>query len=170
VGRRWLSASPAEGLKGVGRRRRGKPQLRVDQALRWDGVAFELAVRGGDDCPGALAALLTLYCSLRAGEVMGLQVRDLDAGGTMLWVREAKTEAGRRAVEVPQHLQYLLVSHAGRRPGFELLFGDHHRAWVWHQVARICRLADVPRVGPHSMRGLMPRCRWRAGRRRTRWR
>lgn len=136
---------------GERRRRRGKAQLRVEELLRWDAAALELA-RAGDQ--GALAAQLALACALRAGEITRLQVRDLDAGGTLLVVAESKTEAGRRAVPVPDHLQALLLELAGRRPRTELLFGARSRTWVWRQVARICELAKVPRVGPHSMRGV----------------
>lgn len=150
VGQRWLVASPAEGIKGVGKRRRGKPQLRMDEARRWTDKAEELAAAGE---PGAVAAIATLYLDVRASELVAAAVRDLDDGGRVLWISDSKTEAGRRILEVPDFLQPYLREVAGARAGTEPLFG-HNRTWVWRWVTRICQLADVPRVGAHSMRGL----------------
>jgi integrase len=150
VGQRWLPASPADGLKGVGKRRRGKPQLRLDEARRWTDKAEELA---SEREVGAVAALVTLYLDVRASELAAAAVRDLDDGGRVLWISDSKTEAGRRILEVPEFLQPYLLQVAGNRPATEPLFG-HTRSWVWWHVARICRLAGVPRVGAHSMRGL----------------
>lgn len=147
----WLVASPAEGLKGVGRRRRGKPQLRLDEARRWSEVAFRLAAEGD---AGAVAALTTLYLDLRASEVISREVRDLDDGGRVLWIPDSKSDAGRRVLEIPKVLRPLLLKLAGQRPGNTRLFGDRTRGWVWRAVAKCCELAKVPRVGAHSMRGL----------------
>jgi hypothetical protein len=35
VSKRWLRANVVEGVQGKGRRRHGKPQLRIDEARRW---------------------------------------------------------------------------------------------------------------------------------------
>jgi hypothetical protein len=48
VGRRYLRANPVENVKGVGRRRHGKAQLRIDEARRWMARAVELADQGED--------------------------------------------------------------------------------------------------------------------------
>jgi integrase len=148
----WIAASPAESIKGVGRRRRGKAQLRLDEARRWDATALALAPRD----PGALAALLALYLSLRASEIVGLRCRDVDDGGRLVWVADSKTEAGRRTVEVPRRpaaLRRLLLDLAGDRPGDELLFGPHWRDWPREQVQRICEIAGVPKITAHGLRG-----------------
>jgi integrase len=153
VGQGWIASNPAEGVRGQGRRRRGKTQLRIDEARRWRDVALALAPRE----PGALAALLTLYLSMRASEITGLRVRDVDDGGRVIWIAESKTEAGRRCIEVPEQpatLRALLVALAGDRPGDALLFGRHWRDWPREWVQRICELAGVPRVTAHGMRGL----------------
>lgn len=151
VEQKWLGASPVESIKGIGRRKRGKPQLRMDEARRWSDVAFERAAKGD---AGAIAAIMTLYMDLRAGEVTSRQVRDLDDGGRVLWIPDAKSEAGRRVLEVPEVLRPLLQGLAGKRGATELLFGQRSRSWVWREVVKLCKAAGVPRVGAHSMRGL----------------
>lgn len=151
VGKGWLASNPLDGVEGVGRRRRGKAQLRIDEARRWIAKALELA-RTGD--AGAVAALVTLLMGLRASEIVERQVRDLDDDGRLLWIPDSKTEAGRRTVEVPAVLRPLLVGLARGRPGSSLLFGRHWRDWPRECVQRICRLAEVPSVTAHGMRGL----------------
>src|SRR5450631_2035065 len=57
VGKRWLRANPLDQVEGLGKRRHGKEQLRVDEARRWTAKAIELA-EGGD--AGAVAAMMAL--------------------------------------------------------------------------------------------------------------
>ena len=47
------------------------------------------------------AVLGTYVLGTRASELMGRQVRDLDAGGSKLIIKRAKTEAGNRTTYVP---------------------------------------------------------------------
>lgn len=163
VERRWARENPLAGVKGVGRRRHGKPQLRIDEARRWMKRASELAA----DEPGAVAAMLTLLLGLRAGEVVSRLVRDVDDEGRLFWVPDSKTEAGRRKVEVPElgGLREHLRELARGRPGEERLFkgrggpgrgrAPHRdRKWVTTWVAQIAEDAGVPRVTAHGMRGL----------------
>lgn len=151
VSRRWLRANPLEGIEGKGKRRHGKPQLRIDEARRWMAKAVELAEAGEG---GAVAAMMTLLLGMRASEVVGRVVRDLDDDGRLLWIPDSKTEAGRRKVEVPEvlrpHLQALAAGKVGNAP----LFGEHWRDWPREWVQRICGEAGVPVVSAHSMRGL----------------
>ncbi len=144
----WLARNPLEGLEGQGRRKHGGPQLRLDEARAWLVKAHQLARRE----PGAAAASLTLLMGLRASEVVGVAVRDVDDQGRMLWIAESKTEAGRRAVPIPPELRSLLLRLAGRRPGGELLFGKHWRDWPREWVQRICAAAGVPKMTAHGMR------------------
>src|SRR5690349_3962595 len=65
TGKSLLRANPLEGVQGTGKRRHGKPQLRIDEARKWQAKAVELAEEGED---GAIAALVTLVMGLRAGE------------------------------------------------------------------------------------------------------
>jgi integrase len=42
----WLATNPLDGVEGVGRRRHGKDQLRIDEARKWIARATELADQG----------------------------------------------------------------------------------------------------------------------------
>lgn len=149
--RKWIQANPLDGVEGIGRRKHGKAQLRIDEARKWIAKAVELA---DDGEAGAIAALMTLLMGLRASEIVKRVVRDLDDGGTLLWIPDAKTAKGRRTVQVPEQLQpYLLELADGKEPG-DPLFGQHWRDWPREWVQRICKLAKVPVVTAHGMRGL----------------
>lgn len=156
----WLEKNPLDGIEGVGRRSHGKAQLRIDEARLWEAKALELAYAGE---LGAVAALMALKMGLRASEITTRIVRDLDDGGRLLWIPDAKTRAGRRTVAVhPSLVEFLLeatqgksrqspifqVPREGRPPGF------HWRDWPREWVQRICELAAVPVVTAHGMRGL----------------
>lgn len=162
VAQRWARVNPLEHVKGVGRRRHGKAQLRIDEARSWLAKATELA-HGGED--GAIAAMMTLLLGMRASEVVSRQVRDVDDGGRLLWIPHSKTEAGRRTLEVPEGLRDHLRLLAQNRRGDELLFkgrtgkgrgrADHRdRKWPTTWVRKIADLAGVQHVTSQSMRGL----------------
>ncbi len=154
VGQSLLPSMPMEKVQGIGRRRKGKEQLRIDEANEWRELALAYADLPEGKGLGAVAALLTALCGLRAGEVVALTVRDLDAGGCVLWIGESKTEAGRRQVLVPAELRpYLLEAARCKLPGARLL-GDHWRDWPRIWVQRICREGGLPVVTAHGMRGL----------------
>ena len=89
--RRWISRSPVEEVQGVGKRKHGKPQLRIDEARRWVGKATELAGRGES---GAVAALVSLLMGMRAYEIVTRVVRDLDDGGRLLWIPDRRPRRG----------------------------------------------------------------------------
>lgn len=151
-----LRTNPTDGIEPVGRRRKGKPQLRYDEARCWLRKADELACEGQT---GAVAAMVALLMGLRAGEIVARTVRDLDNGGRLLWIPDAKTEAGKRTVKVPKGLQPYLQRLALDKLPNAFLFpgktgGQPDRAWPRKWVKRICRLARVPEVCAHSMRGL----------------
>lgn len=150
VKRGLLPAMPLEEIEGMGRRKRGKAQLRIDEARKWETTAMELASAGDS---GAVAALMTYWMGMRTGEVVARVVRDLDDKGRVLWIPEAKTEAGRRRVEVPKALRPCLLALCKNRDPDELIFGPHWRDWPRRQVNRICELAGVPVVTAHGMRG-----------------
>lgn len=94
---------------------------------------------------------------MRVGEIIRRTVRDLDDGGRLLWIPDAKTDAGKRTVEIPEELQpYLLARALGKSPD-ALLFpaqrrGKHWRDWVEEETRRLCKLAKVPEVCAHSLR------------------
>ena len=154
---RWLlkrglvESDPLVKIEPMGRRKKGKPQLHLDEARRWLSVAEKLAREGHD---GAVAAMVTLLMGLRATEIIERVVRDLDDGGRLLWIPSSKTEAGRRQMEVPEVLRpYLLKLKRSKLPTAKL-FGDHWRDWPRRWVEKICKLSGVPKVNAHSMRGL----------------
>ncbi len=150
VARQLLPESPAKDVMGPGRRSRGKKQLRVDEARRWLARALELVPKH----PQALAATLALILGMRASEITGLAVRDLDDEGKILWVAAGggKTEAATRRLEVPDLLRQLLLSHAAGKAGESPLFPiSRHSVLCW--VKKICKLAQVPVVSAHGLRG-----------------
>lgn len=152
VKRGWLLASPFAGVEPIGRRKRGKPQLHVDEARRL--LETCLAERSRESIGVALALLL----GLRASEVAHRQVRDLDDGGRLLWVPRGKTAAARRHLEVPEVLRPLLLELAAGRPAAAWLFGESDlerpsRHWTLYHVRRLCRAAGVPPVTAHGLRG-----------------
>jgi integrase len=151
VGKKWLSSNPLDGVEGVGRRRHGKEQLRIDEARKWLAKATERANAGEE---GAVAAMLALLLGMRATEIISRVVRDLDDEGRLLWIPETKTAAGRRTLQVPELVRgHLREIAKGKRPQ-ELLFGYHWRDWPREWVQRICREAGVPEITAHGMRGL----------------
>ncbi|MFO0577773.1 MAG: tyrosine-type recombinase/integrase [Polyangia bacterium] len=157
----WLSTNPLADVKGLGRRRKGKAQLRIDEARKLYQVALERA-QSGDD--GAAAVLVGLLMGFRPGEAASRTARDLDDGGRILWVDDTdtfdkKTESSRRAVQVPEPLQPILRALARDKVGAALLWSlpdgrAHGSTWVNRQAERLCALAGVPRVCAHSFRGL----------------
>ena len=97
---------------------------------------------------------MSLVMGMRASEIVSRVVRDLDDDGTLLWIPDSKTEAGRRTLQVPELLQpYLGGWREGQSPEAKL-FGQHWRDWVRKWVQRICKAAGVPKVTAHGMRGL----------------
>lgn len=159
--RRWLKSNPLDGIKGSGKRKHGKKQLRIDDARAWTNKAMELAIAGDD---GALAALMSLYMANRASEITQRLVEDVDNDGSLLWITEAKTDESNGTLSIPDDLRPLLLKRIAGRDRKEYIFPaepardgtarPHWRNWPRANVMRICRLAKVPEVCAHSMRGL----------------
>lgn len=143
----WLT------VRALGKPRRGKPQLTLDEAQKLSHLA---AKEGSDE---GLGVLLALHMGLRNGEVRGLDVRDLDLGGRLLRIQDSKTQAGKRVLEVPDFLRRPLLERTRGRAGQEPLMrnglGERpSRQWIGRALERLCGLAGVPVVVPHSLRGL----------------
>ncbi len=66
----------------------------------------------------ALASVVPLYLGLRASEVLKRQVRDVDAGGSLLWIDGGKTKNARRHLKIEARAlqERLLVLTQGRHP------------------------------------------------------
>lgn len=158
VRKKYLSANPFAEVQPVGRVSTGKPQLRIDEAQQFVTTGLRLFDEDGDLL--ALGGVMALLMGLRASEVLLRQVRDVDRGGTILWIDGGKTRNARRYLDVPAVLQPRLRQLATGRGAEELLIGQSRdgvmrdRRSLWVAVGRICRTAGVPRVCPHSLRGL----------------
>ncbi len=155
VERGYLDRNPFAGVRPVGRVNVGKAQLRIDEARRLCAVLLTHA----ETDAGAVAVLLQLMLGLRSSEVLQRKVRDLDDGGRVLWIPAGKTRNARRRLLVPELLQPLLLRLTTKAPPERsLLCGEPGRAYgtdfLRHRVHRYCELAGVPRVCPHSLRGL----------------
>jgi integrase len=151
VGKKWISRNPLEEVRGIGKRHKGKEQLRIDEARRWLVKTLELADDGEE---GAIAAMMALVMGMRASEIVTRIVRDLDDEGRLLVIPASKTEAGKRQLQIPELAQPFLKALAEGKGPQERLFGYHDRDWVRDWVQRICELAGVPKVTAHGMRGL----------------
>jgi integrase len=151
----WVTPVPFADVKPLGRRKRGKPQPRVDEARALADRCLALAEN--DDC--AIATVMAILFGLRASEIIGRDVRDVDDGGRLLWIPCSKTEAGRRTLEVPDVVRPLLLARAAGRGAREPLLRDRHgerptRHWVYYHVTRLCTAAGIEDVSPHGLRGL----------------
>jgi integrase len=154
--KKWTTSNPLEGVRGKGRRRHGKTQLRVDELRKWFDKAYELGEAGD---AGAVAAMMTLLLAVSGKEVTDRVVRDVDAQGTLLWIEQGKTEKRNGAVEVPELLRPFLLKLIEGKTANQFLFatkkgGKHWRDWPRENVRRICKLVNVPLVSAHSMRGV----------------
>lgn len=160
--RGWLNAMTADELKRVqpvGKMKRGpesKAQLRVDEARRWLTVALQMVESSKvTEREGALASIVCVLLGMRPGEVRGLQVRDVDDGGRLLWAAAegGKTANARRPLEVPEVLQPLLLRQAKRASRAPALWRNDSEQWVRRWTKKICRRAGVPIVNPQGNRG-----------------
>lgn len=153
--------SPAENIEPVGRKRRGKPQLRKSEAKAFQAQALYKANQGDE---GALAALTVALHGLRAGEIVRRRVRDVDVteDGVLLWIApegDGKTEAATRYHEVPEPLASLLAAKAHGRDPSEYLFpansstGHHTVSWLRNVVRRLCEEAKIPVITTQGLRG-----------------
>ncbi len=154
-----LRHNPFNEVIPIGRVNAGKKQLRVEEARIYAETAFRLFDEKGDKM--ALASVVPLYLGLRASEVLKRQVRDVDAGGSLLWIDGGKTKNARRHLKIEARAlqERLLVLTQGRHPE-EPLFGygktgkARRYTTLWVATQRICKDAGVPLVCPHSFRGL----------------
>jgi len=148
----WLSADPFAEVKPVGRRRKGKPQLHVDETRKLLDVC--IAERSRE----SIAVACCFMYGAGASEVVSRDVRDLDDGGRLLHVTKGKNRYRVRTLETTEDLRELLLEFARGRRGTAPLFGvgDFDRPtrhWLYWHCRRLCRLAKVPEVSPHGLRG-----------------
>lgn len=154
--RKYIPLSPFAKVKPIGIPNAGKKQLRIDESRRMTQVLIIGCEKGEE---GAIATLCQLLLGLRSGEVIGREVRDLDDEGRVLWIPSGKTKNARRRLEVPEVLRpFLLRLVQGRSPEQRIFGGQRPEPlpciWLWRQVKKYCQRANLPRVCPHSLRGL----------------
>ena len=156
IGKGYAKMNPWLKVRRVGKANVGKPQLRIDEARKLEAVAMQRAQNG--DLP-SLGVLLMLYLGLRQGEVAARVVRDIDDDGRVLWIPSGKTRNAKRRLKIPEQMRPLVLKRIqGKKPD-ELIFyppnhKTYHRGYFVAQLARLCRLADVPVVCPHGLRGM----------------
>ncbi len=162
-----LRENPLANIEPRGRRRQGKEQLRVNEARKLIATCCEYGEKGD---AGAIAVMTALMLGLRASEVVERVVRDLDDNDRLLWIPKAKTEAGKRTLEIPAFLRPYLRKLANgtkappadddepasdRKKGpTDRLFTNKNRHWLRYHTGRMCDLAGVKPVCAHSLRGL----------------
>jgi integrase len=173
VGKGYICESPFANIQPVGRPNRGKKQLRFDEAERFITTAFQRFDEKHDTM--ALAAVTALLLGCRASEVLQLRVRDLDCGGTKLWIAardsdyRGKTNNAARDPDVPEVLRPRLLKLTVNQTSDSYLFGlsakgePKSRKVLYATVHRLCAAAGVPRVCTHSLRGVWATAGVRSG-------
>jgi len=162
---RWVvmrglaTRSPAEAVEPIGRRNKGKPQLRRSEARE----LFLWASQDASANPEAsLAVLMVLTLGLRASELLERRVRDVDVGedSVLLWIDMGKTRAAARVLEVPEPALSMLRDWIADRPGEQYVFaskdsrtGHRDLSWLRKVLRSLCVRAKVPVVCPHGLRG-----------------
>lgn len=154
----WIARNPFEDVESTGKKRTRAATLRVDDARK-----FLKAALAYENSKAGTGAAVLLLMALRASEVTSRKVRDVDDGGRLLWIPDAKTPSGVRAMEVPLVLrERLVLLTVGQKAG-DLLFGytEHShgqkpcdRHWLDHHVQRICTAAKIAPLTPHRLRSL----------------
>lgn len=147
IGKGWIRVDPFAGLVPTKPRKRGKPQLRIEEARKLLDTCL------AEDSMAATAVALALLCGMRASSVTDRTVRDLDDGARVLWIENDKTDAGDRRLEVPELLRPRLAKLAAGRSGGGRLFPDTNRDWLRYHCRRLCKAAGIAVVSPHSLRG-----------------
>jgi integrase len=159
VSKSWLKVDPFAKVLPVGRKSKGKEQLRVDEARTY--LRHCMKAWRDDRDRGAVAGMLALMFSLRASEVSQLVARDVDDRGRILRIaeHEAKTRASRRSASVPPRLVPILLEIAAS-PATESghLFAKESgepadRHWVLYHARRHMEAAGVPVITAHGLRG-----------------
>lgn len=160
----YLRKNPWAEVEAVGKRKKGKAKLRVDEARTFLAKCVEL------DNAGAVSAMCGLLLGFGASEIVERVGRDVDDGGAILWMDEGKTDNRERHVEVPllpaplepEWLRRKLAELAAAAGPAGWLFSTANkrsklprrsRHWALAQVKRICKLAGVKVITAHGLRG-----------------
>jgi integrase len=160
-----VKSNPWTAVRKVGKAKRGKEQLTIDEARTF--MAYCESRMMFDD--GALVGLLALLCGLRESEIIALTVRSVDDNGRKLRISKTKTEAGKRVLALPDSIQPAIEARRINRaddapliPHVEHVPGSA-RTWVYREIHKMCRGAGVPVVCPHGLRGGLASLAYEAG-------
>ena len=149
----WTDSVLLSDVQGEGRRRFGKPKLTLDESRKFLAVCLELA---GSPNPrertAGIGSAMALVFGMRASEITGLQVKDIDAGGTIIRVSKSKTQSGIRSLQIPDWFKPYLARQAEGKAPTDLLIG-RERTWLHRNVRAICRRAHITEAPPHGLRG-----------------
>ncbi len=146
VDQKWIDCNPFDKVRATGTRSRGKRQLKVDDAVRFLRTALEEGTEEG------LACALLLLLGLRCSELTDRVVDDVNLSPTTLNVPRGKSRAAERLLEVPSLVSGRLIALVRGKPRHAPIF-NQTRYGLYYHVERICRLAGVPVVCPHGLRG-----------------
>lgn len=154
VKRGMVRSNPWAEVEPIGRAKRGKAKLTLDETNR----LIDECLTDADTSDAALAILVCVFCGVRSSEILKRQVRDVDAGGTRLNIPETKSEAGKRAPAIPEVIQAAVQlrckGRAGDAPLIRNVLGASPvGAWLWKALHVYCKRAGVPVVCPHALRG-----------------
>ena len=156
ISRRYVMQNPFTEVSPIGRPKRGKQQLRIDEARKLVAVAME---RAKTLDAGSTAILMQIFLGLRPTESLVRVVRDLDDEGRILWVPFGKTNNAKRRLQIPNALREVLLLHAKGKPADAPLLGPpgdalHTRDIIRYRLKLLCLQLGLPTVCPHSLRGL----------------
>jgi integrase len=148
--------NPFAEVSPIGRPKRGKQQLRIDEARKLVAVAME---RAKTLDAGSTAILMQIFLGLRPTESLVRVVRDLDDEGRILWVPFGKTNNAKRRLQIPDALREVLLLHTKGKPTDAPLLGPpgdalHTRDIIRYRLKLLCQQLGLPTVCPHSLRGL----------------
>jgi integrase len=149
--------NPFRPIRPIGKPNVGKPQLRRDEAKK---LVELLMQHTAEDNPSALALLVQLLLGMRSSEVLNLRKRDIDGDGTLLIVEGTKTKNARRLLALPPVLREPLARRVASLAPESLIFADMGRSnplatdHLLKNLRKFCKLAGIPQVCPHSLRGL----------------
>lgn len=153
-----ISFNPFAEVKPIGKPNAGKPQLRQDEAKKLSDVLIDHASK---EDPGALALLIQVLLGLRSSEVLNLRKRDLDRNGSVFVVDGTKNKNARRTLSIDSPIvRRLLARHVAGLGPDAFVFAPvsrtkpHATDYLYKRLRVFCRIAEVPIVCPHSLRGL----------------